>query len=929
VTAPSPTSPASSFPGRTALRPAGLRCAHLENPLGVAPDRVRLSWRLEGAGRGRQQTGYQLVVEPQDQPVARNSAVWDTGRVASAATQDLAYEGPPLARGGRYSWRVRVWDDDQQLSAWSEPARFEVELDPAEGWRASWIGLGPVRDEFRPPSGDGPADPLRHALVPRPYLRRSFTVSRPVTSARLYVTALGLYEARLNGSRVGDAVLAPGWTDYAQRIAYQTYDVTGLLRPGENVLGALLADGWYSGFVGFDAKRAGAHYGAAPEFLAQLVIESADGTGTAASQEIVTDGRWQARFAAVRHADLLMGERHDLALEPHGWDAPGFDAAGWRPVCCRDRDSTPLVADPGPPVRVTQEIAPVSVTRDGTGRHIADFGQNLPGWLRIAVDGPAGACVRVRHGEVLTADGCLYTENLRTARQTDEFLTSGGPEVLEPRFTLHGFRYAEISGYPGEPGPGDIVARVAHSDIPATGSFESSAPWLDQLFRNIDWGQRGNFISVPTDCPQRDERLGWLGDAQVFARTACYNRDVAAFFAKWLDDVTDAQYESGAFPDIAPRLSIPWAGAPAWGDAGVIIPWTLHSMYGDTGVLHRHFAAMTAWMDLLERDNPDYLRTRNLGNGYNDWLAPRDDETPRELLATAYWAHDAALMAEIADAAGRPDQATGYRALRAKIGSAFADAFVAADGQIVAGTQTAYALGLHMQLVPGELRTAAASHLVDAIRRTDWRLSTGFVGVGYLLPVLSSTGHDNVAYRLLEQRSAPSWRYMIDHGATTIWERWDGWTAERGFQSAWMNSFNHYALGSVGEWLYRFVLGIDQEPGSAGFEQLLIRPHPGGSLRSARGSYRSVHGLISSGWQLEGDQFRFRIQIPPNVAASVRIPSADGLGVRDAAGRGPAGIAGFPGAAGAQEAVFEVGSGTYEFTGLAARAGGSWASEPA
>ena len=891
-----------------ALTPAGLRCAHLVNPLGVAPDRIRLSWRLEGGGRDRAQTGYQLVVEPEHGPAA-----WDTGRVASSATADIPYQGIPLARGGRYSWQVRVWDDDQRVSAWSEPGRFEVELDPAEDWRASWIGLGPVREEFRPPSGDGPSDPLRHALHPPPYLRRSFTISQPATSARLYVTALGLYEARLNGARVGDAVLAPGWTDYHQRIAYQTYDVTGLLRSGENVLGALLADGWYCGFTGFDAKRAGAHYGAAPEFLAQLVIEFADGT----SQQIVTDGQWQARFAAIRHADLLMGERHDLAREPDGWDTPEFDDAGWLPVRCRDLDGRRLVADPGPPIRVTQEVAPVSVTGDGPGRYIADFGQNLPGWLRVAVDGPAGACVRIRHGEVLDADGRLYTENLRTARQTDEFTTSGGREVLEPRFTVHGFRYAEISGYPGSPAPGDIVARVVHSDIPATGSFESSEEWLGQLFRSIGWGQRGNFISVPTDCPQRDERLGWLGDAQVFARTACYNRDVAAFFGKWLDDVADAQHESGAFPDIAPRLSIPWAGSPAWGDAGVIVPWTLHAMYGDTAILHRHFTAMTRWMDLLERENPDYLRTRNLVNAYNDWLAPGDDDTPRDLLATAYWAYDAALMAGIAEAAGRPERAVGYRALRAKIAAAFQGAFVTDGGQIASGTQTAYALGLHMQLIPDELREAAAGYLVDAIRQADWHLSTGFVGVGYLLPVLSSTGHDDVAYRLLEQRSAPSWRYMIDHGATTIWERWDGWTSERGFQSAWMNSFNHYALGSVGEWLYRFVLGIDQEPGSAGFRRLLIRPHPGGSLRWARGSYQSVCGLIRSEWQLDGSQFRLRVELPPNTVASVRVPSGDASAVRDMAGRGPAEIAGFPGVRGAAEAVFRVGSGTHEFTGPA------------
>jgi alpha-L-rhamnosidase len=900
-----------STPSTSTLTPAGLRCAHLVNPLGVAPDRVRLSWRLAGPGRGRVQTGYQVVAEPETGP-----AVWDTGRVPSAASVDIAYQGRPLARGGRYAWRVRIWDEQDAMSAWSEPARFEVELDPADGWRASWIGLGRVRDDFRAPTAPGPADPLRHALAPAPYLRRSFTLRQPAVSARLYVTARGLYEARLNGQRVGDAVLAPGWTDYAQRIAYQTYDVTGLLRPGENVLGALLADGWYSGFVGFDAKRAGAQYGAAPEFLAQLVIGFADGT----DQWVVTDGEWRARFAAVRHADLLMGERHELALEPRGWDSPGFDPAGWRAVRCRDRDGTPLVADPGPPIRVTQEITPCGIERDAAGRHIVDFGQNLPGWLRVAVTGPAAACVRIRHGEVLTPDGSLYTENLRTARQTDEFTTAGGSAIFEPRFTLHGFRYAEISGYPGEPGPGDIAARVVHSDIPASGSFESSADWLNQLFRNIDWGQRGNFISVPTDCPQRDERLGWLGDAQVFARTACYNRDVAAFFGKWLDDVADAQHESGAFADIAPRLTFPGAGAPAWGDAGVIVPWTLHKMYGDTAILHRHFAAMTAWMDFLERDNPDYLRSHDLGNSYNDWLAPGTDETPRELLATAYWAYDAALMAEIAEAAGRPDQAAGYRALRAKIGSAFADAFVTAGGQITSGTQTAYALSLQMRLIPDELRAAAAGHLVDAIRLAGWHLSTGFAGVAYLLPVLSGTGHDDIAYRLLEQRSAPSWRYMIDHDATTIWERWDGWTEERGFQSAWMNSFNHYALGSVGEWLYRFVLGIDQEPGQAGFGRLVLRPHPGGSLSSARGSYQSVRGLISSGWQLDGGQFRFRVEVPPNVTASVRVPSADPALVRDGAGGQPDAIAGFPGVPGAREAVFQVGSGAHEFSGPAMRA---------
>jgi len=479
-------------------------------------------------------------------------------------------------------------------------------------------------------------------------------------------------------------------------------------------------------------------------------------------------------------------------------------------------------------------------------------------------------------------------------------------------------------GFPGDISQADITARVVHSDIAAAGEFESGKPWLNRLFANIDWGQRGNFISVPTDCPQRDERLGWLGDAQVFARTACYNRDVAAFFGKWLDDVADAQLGSGAFTDIAPVLNLRGAGAPAWADAGVIVPWTVWKMYGDTGILHRYFTAMTRWMDFLERANPDYLRTRELGNSYNDWLAPGgNDDTPHELLATAYWAYDAALMADIAEATGRPDDAAGYRTLWAKIRSAFADAFVGSDGHIASRTQTAYVLGLHMNLVPEEVRQCAADHLVEAIRRADWHLTTGFAGVGYLLPVLSGTGHVDVAYRLLEQESMPSWRYMVEAGATTIWERWDGWTSQHGFQSPWMNSFNHYSLGSVGEWLYRFLLGIDQAPGTAGFGQLLLRPHPGGSLSWARGSYRSVRGPVSTGWRRAGDRFTFRVELPPNVTASVRIPSGQAAEVRDARGNPPASVASFPGAPDAQEAVFRVGSGVHEFSGPAMTDSGS------
>jgi alpha-L-rhamnosidase len=894
-----------------------LKCAHLDNPPAVAPDRVRFSWLL--AGRTLQQE-YQVQVIPNGSGwLPALSPLWDSGRTESGESADVPYEGPPLTPGGPYQWRVRVWDQAGTASPWSDPASFGTEL--ADGdWQASWIGLGPVRDDFTPPSQPGRPDAVVSALRPAPYLRHSFTLAGPAVAAWLDITALGLYEARLNGQRVGTAYLTPGWTDYGQRVLYQRYDVTGLLRAGENVLGAVLGDGWYAGFAGFDAKRAGAHYGQAPELLAQLEVALADGTVT----RVVSDGGWRGRFAAVRHADLLMGERHDLRLEPAGWDAPGFAGGDqWRAVSCRPRDGRVPAADPGVPVRVTGQVSPVTVTTAADGTRVIDFGQNLTGWLRIRASGPAGTTVTVRHAEVLDPGaGRLYTDNLRTARQVDEYVLAGGPAVLEPRFTVHGFRYAEISGYPGEPLTGDITAQVVHSDIAPAGSWQCDQPWLDQLFRNIDWGQRGNFISVPTDCPQRDERLGWLGDAQIFARTASYNRDVAAFFAKWLDDVADAQLPSGAFSDIAPRLNFPGAGAPAWGDAGVIVPWTLWKMYGDRGVPRRHLAAMTAWMDFIERGNPGYLRTRELGHSYNDWLAPVSDDTPRELLATAYWAYDAALMAELADAAGRPGEAAGYRELRAKIGAAFAAEFVSADGRVTSGTQTAYVLALHMDLVPGHLRAAAAGDLVAAIEAAGWHLTTGFVGVGYLLPVLSAAGHTEVAYRLLGQRTFPSWRYMIDRGATTIWERWDGWSAERGFQSAWMNSFNHYALGSVGEWLYRFALGIDQEPGTAGFARLVLRPHPGGPLARARGSYASARGLIEAGWERADGQLSYRVRVPANAVAQVHVPSGDPAGVRDGDGALPASVAVFPGLPAAAEAVFQVGPGRHVFTGQDVQATG-------
>ncbi len=895
------------------LVPAGLRCAHKEAPLGVEMETVRFSWHVVGDGTGRRQTAYQVLVARADGDGGGEGGwLWDSGRAEMDGTTDIAYEGGPLEPGRAYHWKARAWDEEGRPGPWSSTATFETALDPRTGWDGcSWIGLGRGGEPFGVPSGNGPVDSVALAMRPAPYLRRAFTLGAGVVSARMYATALGIYRVLVNGVPAGENVLAPGWTDYSRRLLYQTYDVTDLLVEGENVIGAIVADGWACGFFGFDSKRPGAHYAREPQLLAQLVAHFGDGS----EQRVVTDGGWTSATGAIVYADLLMGERRDPARAPRDWDRPGYDAAGWLPASCHERGAARLVADPGPPVVIAEELPAQSVGGPVGDELIVDFGQNLAGWCRLRVDGPAGRLVRVRHAEVLAPDGSLYVDNLRTARQTDMFTTSGGEELLEPRFTLHGFRYAGISGLVNTVTPRDVIACVVHSDTPRTGSFQCSSPAINKLFTNIDWGQRGNFISIPTDCPQRDERLGWLGDAQIFVRTAAYNRDVASFFSKWLDDVSDAQLPSGAFTDFAPRLNHAATAAPAWGDAGVIVPWTIYKMYGDTGVLERNFQAMAAWMDFLDKANPDRLRTHQLGANYGDWLAPKGDLTPRELLATAYWAYDATLMAEVASAIGRQQDTKDYEDLAAEVGDAFRKAYVSPTGRVDVGTQTSYVLALHMGLVPDDLRANAARYLVEAIAQEDWHLSTGFVGVGYLLPVLSSNGYSEVAYRLIEQRGFPSWQYTIDRGATTIWERWDGYTDEHGFQSPRMNSFNHYSLGSVGEWLYRFVLGIELAPGASGFERLVMRPHPGEPVTHARGSFRSVRGEITSAWERKDGRFIFNIEVPPNVSASVRVPSTEPLGVVDAGGSGPQDVADYPGAIGQKEAVFEVGSGHHSFTG--------------
>ena len=527
-----------------------------------------------------------------------------------------------------------------------------------------------------------------------------------------------------------------------------------------------------------------------------------------------------------------------------------------------------LMGTHGPPVRVTEGMPARRITQPAPGTYIVDIGQNMVGWARLKVRGVAGTRVRLRFGEVLNPNGTLYTANLRSAHATDTYICRGGgqTETWEPRFTFHGFRYVEVTGYPGKPGLDAVTGCVVGSDTPRTGLFTCSSPLVNQLVQNIDWGQRGNFLSIPTDCPQRDERLGWMGDAQIFARTATYNRDVAAFYENWLVSVRDGQSPEGGFSDVSPRMVDLANGAPAWGDAGVIVPWTVYEAYGDKRVLADNWPSMTRWLDYLTSANPNGLWLNRRGNDFGDWLSI-DADTPKDVLATAYYAYDAQLMAQMARALGRAPEAAHYDMLFGRIKAAFNAAYVSPDGQVKGDTQTCYVLALRFGLLPASLRPLAAQHLADNIAARHNHLSTGFVGVGYLCPVLTDFGHNNTAYALLLNTTYPSWGYSIKQGATTVWERWDGYTAQKGFQDPGMNSFNHYSLGSVGQWLYEYVAGIDADPAAPGFQRLRLHPHPGPGLSFVQARYNSVRGPISSRWQTKNSRFTWDVTVPANTTA--------------------------------------------------------------
>lgn len=885
-----------------------LRCEYLENPLGIDVTRPRLSWRLFSNRRGARQTAYRIVAAPSaDDAAMEQNLIWDSGRVESDQSIHAAYEGGRLRSRQRVFWRVQAWDEHGKVAV-SPIAWWEMGLLRRSDWSASWIGASLVGG--------------RWTTIPAPFLRRAFTLNAPVAQARLYITALGLYECSINGQRVGRDFFTPGWTDYRQRVQYQVYDVTDFLREGDNVIGVILGDGWYCGHVAWAGRQ---NYGDRPKLLAQLMITHADGS----TQTIASNRSWRYAFGPILESDILHGESYDARLEMPGWNMPGFDDSSWQPAELFAAPDIALVAMRGPTVQRHEELRPIqpptAFRSHQATRWVFDLGQNMVGWVRLRVRGPAGATVTIRHAEVLNPDGTIYTANLRSARATDHYTLRGdGEEIWEPRFTFHGFRYVELSGYPGVPDIDAVTGIVVHSAAPPTGEFSCSDPLINQLQHNIVWGQKGNFLEVPTDCPQRDERLGWTGDAQVFIRTAAFNMNVAPFFTKWTQDLEDAQSPEGAYPPVAPLAGISGLtdGGPAWADAGIICPWTIYLCYGDARLLETHYPSMQRFLAYLERSSRDFIRCYEDYpgfRGFGDWLAldgsgKVDGGTTKDLIGTAFFAYCARLMSRIAAILGHQRDAVRYRRLFERVRQAFIKRYVTGAGRVAGETQTGYVLALHFDLLPPELRPAAADALARDILNRDTHLATGFVGTPYLPHVLTAVGRIDLAYALLFQRTWPSWLYPVTQGATTIWERWDGWTHDKGFQDPGMNSFNHYAYGAIGEWLYSTVAGIDTDPDQPGYRHLILRPRPGGGLTAARAALETMYGRAVSAWRIDDHRFTWEIVVPPNTTATAYVPAPEGTLVRES---------GVPAeeAEGvtlvqrdAETAVYRLASGAYTFT---------------
>ena len=847
-------------PIRAQLSVLQLRTESLINPMGIETLKPRFSWQLESPRRGIRQTACEVRVAGNPGAlVSGRGIIWQSGRMETDASVHVEYSGPAAGSGQQRYWQVRVWDNQGQVSAWSKPAFWQTGLLSPSDWYAEWIRPGFTESATGQPS---------------PYLRKAFRTAKKIRQATAYVTALGMYEAHINGKRVGDACLTPGWTAYRKRVQYQTYDVTDMLSTGDNVVGAILGNGWYRGYIGFPGQNN--VYGQEIALRFQLEIEYTDGS----RERILSDDSWTSADGEIRDSEIYNGETIDHQLTKKGWDSPGYDDRQWVRVKPFTGKTPTLVSTRNESVRRQETFKPLKVITTPLGEKVIDFGQNLVGWVKLTVRGKRSDTIRIHHAEVLDKAGNFYTTNLRSAKQENTYILSGeGTETFEPHFTFQGFRYIRVQGYEGALRPEDFEAIALYSDMQPTGTFTSSNALIDQLQHNIQWGQRGNFLDVPTDCPQRDERLGWTGDAQAFARTATFNMNVNSFFAKWLKDLSADQLPNGAVPHVVPNvLGDKNAAACGWADAATIIPWTMYLAYADKRILQDQYESMKAWVDYMENQSKNDLW--NTGSHFGDWLfyTMGDDNSGRaavsdkHLLAQAFYGYSVSHMLKTAKVLGNTKDMAYYEALLKRVKDAFNREYVSPNGRVSSNTQTVYTLALHFDMLPEHLRQQAADRLAENVKSYGNHITTGFLGTPYICFVLSRFGHTDVAFNLLMQETYPSWLYPVKMGATTIWERWNGIKPDGSFEVPTMNSFNHYAYGAIGDWMYRVVAGLDTDEEAPGYKRLIIKPHLGGKLTQAEATLETNYGKAASGWKLSEGALVVSLTVPANTTARVHLP---------------------------------------------------------
>jgi len=875
------------------------RTEYQVNPVGIDVIQPRFSWQIKANVRDINQIAYELRVGLTPEKLKNGDPLfWTTRKVVSSESNQVVYNGPALESGKIYYWTVRIWDNQNHITDWAPVGSWEMGLTSISDWKASWIEPQTIPDA--------------KAGEPCPLIRKTFKLKKEIRSARLYITAHGLYQLEVNGETPNDWLFAPGWTSYNKHLQYQTYDLTSLLQKGENAIGIILGNGWYRGDLGW--SKASNLYGNQLGVLAQLQVTYTDGS----SAQIVTDKSWKFANGPVLLSEIYHGETYDARLEIPGWSSPTFNEKGWKSVKVKDFPKQNLSAQIAPPVKRMAHLTPVSIFTAPNGDTLVDMGQNMVGWVRLRTSGKPGAKIILKHAEVLDKDGNMYYTNLRAAKQTIEYILNGqGREIYEPHFTFQGFRYVKVSGFEGMPEKEDITGMVIHSSMEPAGEFACSDPLVNQLQSNIQWGLRGNFLDVPTDCPQRDERLGWTGDAQVFSPTACFNRDAATFYTKWLKDLALDQLADGRIPHVIPDI-LQDGGSAGWADAAVIVPWTLYRQYGDKRILEQQYESMKAWINYMKtRSGSSYLW--NNGEHFGDWLAFASDRsdytgatTDKDLIATAYFAWSTKLFSQIAGVLNRFEDAEVYNNLYNNVRGAFQKEFVTPNGRLSSNTQTAYVVALAFDLVPEWQRDSIAARFARDVKSFG-HITAGFIGSSLVNPILSEFGYDDLAYMLLMRKEYPGYLYPITKGATTIWERWDGIKPDGSFQDPGMNSFNHYAYGAIGNWLYTRVAGLQVDPEVPAYKKIIIRPIPGGGLTWARADHESVYGSIHTEWKTGNPENSLSVSIPPNTTAEIYIKTNDRLLVSEG-GKPVSEIPeiqflrmdkGF--------AVFQIGSGNYEF----------------